>query len=73
MKYVIDKIENDIAVLENIDDNSLKEVNIKLLPEGVKETDVLIFDGNSYILDSKEKEDRLARIKEKMERMRNNE
>lgn len=70
MKYVIDKIENDIVLLESINDNNMTEVDIKLLPEGVKETDVLIFDGDSYILDNKAKEDRLDRIREKMEKLK---
>ena len=70
MKYAVDKIENDIVLLENIKDGIKKEVNKKDLPNGVKETDILSYNGNAYVFDNDEKEKRLKRIKEKMNRLR---
>ena len=70
MKYAIDKIENDVALLENIKDGSKKEVNIKDLPSNVIETDILSYDGKTYTLDNDEKELRIRRIREKMEKLR---
>lgn len=70
MKYAIDKIENDVALLENIKDGSKKEVNIKDLPSNVIETDILSYDGKTYALDNDEKELRIRRIREKMEKLR---
>ena len=70
MKYAIDKIENDVALLENIKDKSKKEVSVKDLPSNVKETDILSYDGKTYTLDNDEKELRIRRIREKMEKLR---
>ena len=70
MKYAIDKIENDVALLENIKDGSKKEVNIKDLPSNVIETDILSYDGKTYALDNDEKELRIKKIREKMEKLR---
>lgn len=70
MKYAIDKIENDVALLENIKDGSKKEVDIKMLPLNVKETDILSYDGKVYLVDNNEKEKRIKIIREKMEKLR---
>ncbi len=70
MKYAIDKIENDVALLENIKDGSKKEIDIKMLPLNVKETDILSYDGKVYLVDNNEKEKRIKIIREKMEKLR---
>ena len=58
MKYSIDRIENDIAVLENIDTNELIEVEISLLPENVKETNIVVYEDDEYKLDQHTEETR---------------
>lgn len=58
MKYSIDRIENDIAVLENIDTNELIEVEISLLPENVKEINIVIYEDDEYKLDQQTEETR---------------
>lgn len=70
MKYCVDKIENEIALLESIDDKSKLEVNVNVLPLNVKENDIVISDGNKYLYDEKETKLRIKRIREKMERLR---
>ncbi len=70
MKYAIDKIENNVALLENIKDGSKKEVDIKMLPLNVKETDILSYNGKVYLVDNNEKEKRIKIIREKMEKLR---
>ena len=70
MKYAIDKIENDVALLENIKDGSKKEIDIKMLPLNVKETDILSYDGKVYLVDNNEKEKRIKIIRKKMEKLR---
>lgn len=42
MKYVIDRIENEIAILESIEDNSIIEISISNLPECIKEGDIIL-------------------------------
>lgn len=70
MKYAVDRIENDIVVLENIDNNDIKKVSIKDLPYGIKESDILEFKEDIYQLDNNVKEDRLTRIQEKFNNLR---
>ena len=70
MKFAIDRIEKDIAVLENIDNNDIIEVNVNGLPNNVKEKDIVKKENNKYILDIKEKEERISRINEKFEMLK---
>ena len=51
MMYSVDKIENGIATIENLLTKELINVKLKDLPNNVKEKDMLIYDGNSYMLD----------------------
>lgn len=50
MKYTVDRIENNIAILED-DMLSMLPVPMEMLPEGVKEGSILSFDGSAYSLD----------------------
>ncbi len=70
MKYVVEKVEGNIVVLESIIDSSKKYITFEELKFSVKENDVLLFDNEEYILDENEKNDRIRRIKDKMERLR---
>ncbi len=70
MRYSVDKIENDIVLLENIKDGNKLEVDIKKIPSGIKETDILYFDGKTYVKDDEEKQKRVDKIREKMNKLR---
>lgn len=70
MKYVVDRIEEDIVVLENIETNEIREESIKILPDNVKEGSVLLYDNNLYILDNDEEKIRRERIQNKLERLK---
>lgn len=72
MKYCVLKIENNIVVLESIIDNSKKYISLSDINFKVNENDILLFDGNKYILDDEEKNKRIERIRSKMERLRKN-
>lgn len=58
MKYSIDRIENSIAVLENIDTKEIIEVDVSLLPENIKETNIVIYENKEYKLDQQTEESR---------------
>lgn len=73
MMYSVDKIENDVATIENILTKELINVKLKDLPNNVKEKDMLMYDGNSYILDESLKEKRTRMLKDKMELLRKKE
>ena len=70
-KWIVDRIEADIAVLENIQTANNTEKFLSALPQGVKEGDALIFNGKNFVLDSsQEAEERKQRIQNKFERLK---
>lgn len=71
MKFAVDRIEDNIIVLENIQTNEIIKLNIKQLPENIKEKDIIRLENNKYILDNKEKEEREKIIREKLNRLKN--
>lgn len=70
MKYSIDRIENNIAVLENIEDKDKVEIEISLLPKGIREGSILLFRNGKYELDLDEEELRRKRIMDKFKKLK---
>lgn len=70
MPWVVDRFEENMAVLE--DTESLESIICLIadLPKGLREGDVLIRDGVHFLLDSEETAVRSRRIREKMERLK---
>ena len=56
MKYAVDKIKNNIALLEDINTKEKKEINISLLPTSIKEGSILLFKDNQYYKEESEEE-----------------
>lgn len=73
MKYAVDKIEDNIVVLENIITGDIITVTKDKFSYDVKESDIVIYENGEYIESKKDKEERLKTIKEKMERLRKHE
>lgn len=73
MKYAIDKVEDDIVLLENILNGEKIMVKKEDFSFPVKETDIVIKKDGAYLKDDKEKEDRIKMIKAKMEALRKKE
>lgn len=73
MKYAVDKVEDDIVLLENILNGEKKEVRKECFSFRVKETDIIIVENGIYKKDDYEKNDRIKMIKEKMESLRKKE
>lgn len=63
MKYSIEKIENDIAVCENDDGETLK-LKLSQLPPNVKEGDILIQSDEGFTLDLDETQARRRKMAE---------
>ena len=68
MKYAVDKIEDNIAVLENIDTKEKIEINIKNMK--IKEGDILVYIDGVYVVDVKEREKRYKELREKLDRLK---
>lgn len=72
MKYAVDRIEGSIVILQNIDNGKIIQIDKINLPTDIKETDILVFDGNNYKKDNEETKSRMELMREKMNRLRNN-
>ncbi len=51
MKFIVDRIEEGIAVLEKEDMTHIS-ISVEMLPKGVKAGCILAFDGVNYIIDA---------------------
>ena len=71
MIYIVDKIENDIAVLENKDTREIINVNISCLPSLIKEGSILKYDGSKYYIDNELERKRRQDLLERFKRLKN--
>jgi hypothetical protein len=51
MKYVVDRIEEDIIALENIETREITNIKISELDFKVREGNILSYENNKYTLD----------------------
>lgn len=72
MKYAVDRVEENIAVCQNLDTNEIIEIDLKLLPKRIKDGTILIYEDNKYKIDKKEEEKRKLAILEKFNRLKKN-
>ena len=70
MNWVIDRFEENLAVLENTESLEHIVCPVEDLPKGVKEGSVLYKEGERFLQDSEETAVRSRRIREKMERLK---
>lgn len=70
MKYVIDRIEDNIVVCQNLETKEMVEIEKKLLPQNIKDGNVLLFENNEYKLDLDEEQIRRKRIRERFNRLK---
>ncbi len=68
--WAVDRIENNIAILENVNNKIKKEVELYLLPKNIKEGSIISYINNQYILSLDEEEKRRKEILEKFTRLR---
>ena len=72
MKYAVDRVEENIAVCQNLDTNEIIEIDLKILPKRIKDGTILIYEDNKYKIDKKEEEKRRLAILEKFNRLKKN-
>ena len=67
MRFLVERIEDDIASLENMETGDITNFNISEIPFKILEGDVLIFENDTWSQDFEEKEETHERIKNKMD------
>lgn len=72
MKYIIDRIEDNIAILENQETKEMIDIDINELPANIKEGNVLIYDNKKYYINANIEEERKKNILEKFQKLRKN-
>ena len=70
MKYAVEKIEEDIVVLESLEDRTKKEVQISELPKNIKEGNILTYENELYKKDEELERQRRETIKNKFDMLR---
>lgn len=68
MRYIVDRIEGGVAVLER-DDLAFEDVPLSELPEGTAQHDCLEFEGGTWRIDRERTEERKRTIAVKMARL----
>ena len=69
MKYAVDRIADNIVILENIKNKEIIKIDIELLPQNIKEGSILIKRKDRYILSkSNTRKDKIKRRFNKLKR-----
>lgn len=68
-KYTLDRIEEDVAVLENRETREMLNVDKKVLPKEAKEGDILKYSNGTLKVDKKETKEVEERIIDKANRL----
>lgn len=71
MKYTIDRIENNIVILENNQTLEMIEISKSELPPSIHEGSILIYKDNKYIELLAEEYEKRKKIEERFKRLRN--
>lgn len=71
MKFVVDRIEEEIIVLENIENKNLINIEKKQLNFAVNEGNVLIKKNEQFFLDEETEKTRRKKIQEKFAKLKN--
>ena len=69
--YTVDRIEENVAVLQNNETKQIKNINIEELPEEITDGTVLKCINGKFFLDKETEEEISKRIEEKMNRLWN--
>lgn len=71
MKYIVDRIEKNFAVCED-ENKKMIDISLEFLPKNIKEGTVLYYKNGKYEIDKIEEQQRIDRIKKKIEDIWNN-
>ena len=63
MKYCVDRIEDNLVVLENLENESIIEIDKEKLQDDIHEGSIVIYKDNEYYIDNEEEQKRKESIK----------
>lgn len=68
IKFIVDRIEENFVLCENFDTHEIEDFENSILPEGVKEGDIIIYDEelDKYYIDEESTEIRKKEMVDKM-------
>lgn len=69
MKYIIDRIEENIVICENQENKKMEEFKKEMFPKEIKDGDIVILQNNKFVLDKKETQTRKEDINELMKKL----
>lgn len=72
MKYTVDRIEDNIVVLENRLTQEIININKEYLPSSIHEGSILIYENNEYKELKEEELSQRKKIEERFKRLRSN-
>ena len=73
IKYIVDRIEEDIVILEKYPTKEMIEIDKKILSSDIHEGSIIIYDRSRYYLDNDEEKKRRQEILERFMRLRDEE
>ena len=73
MKFVVDRIEKNIVICQNLNNEEIYEFKLESMPEDIEEGSVLKFNHNKFQIDMKEYNKRKKEIEKKMKKLKNEE
>lgn len=70
MKYTVDRVEEEICVLENMESGDIIEVEISIFPFDIKEGNVVVYQNDEFVIDKDAEEDRRLSLRERMNKLK---
>lgn len=70
MKYAVDRIEDNLVIMENLETKEIIEIEKDKLPIDIKDGTILIYEDEEYKLDLNEEELRRRQIQDRFNRLR---
>ena len=69
MKYIIDRIENNMVICENQETKKMENFDKSMFPEQIKDGDVVIRENDTFRIDEEETENRKEYIETLMKKL----
>lgn len=72
MRFSVDQINGDICILEEVNTGNIIQINIKSLPDGIVEGNIVVLNDGVYELDIVDEAKRRLSLRERMNKLKQN-